>query len=71
MSAEALTHRQNQHLISLDADWRNATDIARRVGLKGFSSPRETASKYCDQLVKLGLAEKGGERRLPVWRRAP
>lgn len=71
MSGEPLTHRQSQHLNALDAAWRSASEIACRTGLTGFSSPRETASKYCDQLVRLGLAEKGGTRRFPTWRCTP
>jgi hypothetical protein len=64
-----LTYRQGQMWGVLDAQWRSAGELATLARVR-TRSPRETASKYCDQLVRFGLAEKGGSRMFPEWRRA-
>lgn len=43
--------------------------IADRAKIRTIS-PKETASKYCIQLVKIGLAERTGSAMYPSWRRA-
>lgn len=63
-----LTPRQEQVLKALDDELRSPDDIARRAGITTVS-PRETASTFCRQLVKLGRAERGGEPMFPRWRR--
>lgn len=63
-----LTERQRQVLDVLSSDWRSAWEIANAAKIT-TSSPSETASKFADQLVKLALAEKGGQRSAPTWRR--
>ncbi len=63
-----LTERQRQVLDVLSSDWQSAWEIANAAKIT-TSSPSETASKFADQLVKLALAEKGGQRSAPTWRR--
>jgi hypothetical protein len=64
-----LTPRQAQVLKALDDEFARPDLIAARAGVR-TSSPRETAAKYCIQLVTLGLAEKGGTPAYPKWRKA-
>ena len=63
-----LTFRQSQILNGLTDEFASAGVVARRAGIHTIS-PSETAAKFCIQLVKLGLAEKGGERQYPMWRK--
>lgn len=65
-----LTPRERQVFDALMGDFESAWPIGRRAGLSTYSAG-ETAAKFCNRLVKLGLAEKGGTRMFPVWRRAP
>ena len=66
-----LTPRQKQVYEALPfVDFEHPGIIARKAGVRTISSS-ETAAKFCIQLVKLGLAEKGGTRMFPLWRRAP
>lgn len=64
-----LTQRQQQVYDALTDAFSNGYRIAERAGIT-TSSPRETAAKFCIQLVDLGLAEKGGSPQFPEWRRA-
>lgn len=64
-----LTPRQQTVLDALTDEMSTPDQIARRARITTVS-PRETASNFCRQLVKLGLAEKGGSAMFPVWRRA-
>lgn len=61
-----LTARQKQVLTVLGNAPLHAGQIANMANIR-TCSPRETASKYADQLVKLGLAQKGGSRVFPTW----
>lgn len=63
-----LTPRQHQVLVALADEFERPSVIAHRAGIHTVS-PAETASKFCIQLVKLGLAEKGGSPMFPRWRR--
>lgn len=63
-----MTPRQKQVLDALTENFEHPDRIASRARIT-TASPRETASKYCIQLVKLGLAEKGGSAMFPRWRR--
>ena len=63
-----LTDRQRQVYDALTHDWLSALEIADKAQIKTYSG-RETAAKFAIQLTKLGLAEKGGTRSQPVWRR--
>lgn len=65
-----LTPRQQQVFNVLTDEFEWPGTIARRADIS-TSSPAETASKYCIQLVKLGLAEKGGKPMFPMWRKRP
>jgi hypothetical protein len=65
-----MTLRQMQVYGGLTHEFDYAGVIARRAGIY-TTSPSETAAKFCIQLVKLGMAEKGGSRMFPKWRRAP
>jgi len=45
-----------------------------RIGQRAGAGPYyfvERTSRYCIQLTRLGLAEKGGTRQNPMWRRKP
>ncbi len=64
-----MTPRQQQVLFNLSDEFESPDAIARKAGIY-TTSPRETAAKFCIQLVKLGLAEKGGTPMFPRWRRA-
>lgn len=64
-----LTPRQEQTLMALTDQFETPDLIASRAGINTYS-PRETAAKYCIQLVKLGLAEEGGAPHYPKWRKA-
>ena len=55
-----LTPRQKQVLDALDSDFNGPHAIARKANITTVS-PSETASVFCRQLVKLGLAEQGGK----------
>lgn len=65
-----LTARQYQVFNALEDKFASSALIANRAGIHTISKS-ETAAKFCIQLVKLGLAEKGGTRAFPTWRRAP
>jgi hypothetical protein len=64
-----MTPRQTQVLEALSTRFERPGVIAQRAGIR-TSSPTETVSKFCIQLVELGLAEKGGTPMFPMWRRA-
>ena len=68
MEKPKLTDRQQQVFDVLDATFKSAHLIAGEAGIRTYSGA-ETAAKYAIQLTKLGLAEKGGTRRHPTWRR--
>ena len=63
-----LTDRQRQVHEVLTHDWKSASQISQDAGISTYSSA-ETAAKFAIQLTKLGLAEKGGTRSAPLWRR--
>jgi hypothetical protein len=65
-----LTPREQQVYDALDVVFDRPDVIARRVGIT-TRSPRETASKFCIRLVRLGLAERAGQKQFPQWRRLP
>lgn len=65
-----LTSRQKQVLDALTNEFESGYTIAR-LAVIATASPKETASRFCIQLVKLGLAEKGGTPMFPKWRRSP
>lgn len=64
-----LTRGQRQVYEALSDVFERPETIAIRAGI-ATSSPRETASTFCRQLVNIGLAEKGGTPMSPMWRRA-
>lgn len=64
-----LTDRQRQVLNALTEEFEHPGRIAGRAQIY-TCSPGETAAKYCIQLTKLGLAEKGGKKMFPKWRKA-
>lgn len=53
---------------TLTHDWMNLDELADKANIR-CSSPRETAARHANRLVKLYLAEKSGSRAKPVWRR--
>lgn len=63
-----LTPRQQQIFDALDEEPRNPYEVANRAKIRTVS-PYETASTFCRQLVKLGLAERCGTHMHPAWRR--
>jgi hypothetical protein len=63
-----LTTRQKQVFTALGNAPLSAGQIANMADIR-TRSPRETASKYADQLVRLGFAVKGGSRTFPTWTR--
>ena len=64
-----LTERQQQIFGVLTDEWKSSGQIAHEAGIR-TSSSQETAAKYANQLTKLYLAEKGGTRSQPLWRRS-
>lgn len=66
-----LTPSQARVFAVLTDEPQRPDSIARAAGFHSRVSPRETAAKFCIQLVKLGLAEKAGTQRFPMWRRVP
>jgi len=63
-----LTPRQHQVHEVLTHAWQTSSQIAMAAKIT-TSSPSETAAKFAIQLTKLNLAEKGGTRSHPMWRR--
>jgi len=63
-----LSMRQQQVFDVLTNAFQRPWAIAQAAGIT-TTSPGETAAKFCIQLVKLGLAEKGGSPMFPEWRR--
>lgn len=63
-----LTLRQRQVYDALTNNFKSGSQIAQDAKIFTYS-PAETASKFAIQLTKLGLAEKGGTRSAPRWRR--
>lgn len=61
--------RQRQVLSILTGEWKTAEQLALDAGF-ATHSPRDTASKYANQLAKLDLAEKSGDRTSAAWRRS-
>jgi hypothetical protein len=60
---------QRQVLTALTNEFSGPDAIVKRAGIRTIS-PRQTAARYCADLVKLRLAEKGGRRDGGLQRRA-
>lgn len=58
--------RHLQILPALDNEWCSSDELVDQTGIS-----RKMAVKYAERLVSEGLAEKGGSRMFPRWRRAP
>jgi hypothetical protein len=63
-----LTPRQQQVYDVLTSDFQSSSVIGQKADLRTMSN-RETAAKFCIILTKLGLAERGGTRTFPLWRK--
>ncbi len=65
-----LSDRQRSILAVLSDEWMTSDQIAAAAGVQGYS-PREIAATAANRLAKDFLAEKGGTRSHPLWRRHP
>jgi hypothetical protein len=68
-SSKPLTRPQQRVFDALSTEFERPIRIAERAGIR-TQSTTEAVSKYLNQLTKMGLAEKGGRRDIPTWRRA-